>query len=365
MTQQEKLESYVNRMLKSASVYKRFPVYRNDLERFIAFLYLHQPIDLWDLIHKIDMYIRTILSLLYVLERNKFVSIASDGKLHLTRQGTALARHLSVATKISPFARRDSNLHPELSPRFRDIAEKIRELNSKIAPQNRFDQAPLMPEASVRKAAYAINRADVAGKSIACVGDDDLISIVLALSGTPTRILAIDIDKYLLEAIEEFSEKNNMTIETLQLDLREPIPPPYRNSFDLFITEPPDTVNGITLFVSRGVELLKQGEGMIGYVGISPTACPPRGLLQIQQNFAHMALLITDRLPKYSDYPPHRTELKHIEVPDCYDAFYPPQKVWYSADLVRVRTSRETASLIEGNFKGRLADYRGDSQHFQ
>lgn len=365
MTQQERLEARINSMLKSASRFRRFPIYRHDLERFIALLYLYQPIDLWDLTRQTDMYIRTILSLLYVLEKNRLLSVSDDGKLHLTRRGAVLARHLSVATKLKPFTRRADNFHPQLSPRFKAIVQTMRELGSQIAPQNRFDQAPLTPEASVRKVAYAINRGDAAGKCVACVGDDDLISIIFALSGVPKRILAIDVDRYLLELIEEFSEKNDLAIETLQHDLRQPIPEQYRASFDLFITEPPDTVNGITLFVSRGVELLKRGEGMIGYVGISPTACPPKGLLQIQQNLADMRLLITDRLPKYSDYPPHRTELKHVEVPDCYDRFYPPQKTWYAADLLRLRTSGDTTPLIEGSFKGKLADYKADAQSFQ
>jgi len=228
-----------------------------------------------------------------------------------------------------------------------------------------YDQAPRLPKSAVSKVAYAISKGDATNKSVVCIGDDDLTSIIFALSGVPKRILAVDIDKYLLEMIEEYSEKNRLAIETLHHDLKKPIPERYRNSFDLFITEPPDTVDGISLFVSRGVELLKNGDGMIGYCGISPTACPPLGLLEVQRNFTSMGLLITERIPKYSDYPPHRTELKHVEVPDCYDAFYPPEKVWYSADLLRLKTTAKTTPLFEGVFKGSLANYRGDSQRYQ
>ena len=58
-------------------------------------------------------------------------------------------------------------------------------------------------------------------------------------------------------------------------------------------------------------------------------------------------------------------ELKHEEVPDCYDAFYPPEKVWYSADLLRLKTTRETVPLYQDTFRGTLADYKGDSQRYQ
>lgn len=362
---ENKFEERIRTMLRSAKRVKRFPVSRTDMERFLALLYEQQPVDLWDLTRESDIYVRVILSLLSVLEKNGFVSIANDGKLTLTKEGLQLVRYLSVRRKIKPFIESKYRMGLSLTPRFKTILETVRELHKLITPQNIYDQAPLMPEAAVYKVAYAINKGDATNKNVVCIGDDDLTSVIFALSGMPKRVLAIDVDKYLLEIIEEYSERNGLGIETLQHDLRKPIPGEYSGSFDLFITEPPDTVDGITLFTSRGVELLRQGDGMIGYCGISLTACPPLGLLQIQKDFTQMGLLITDRIAKYSDYPPHRTELKHVEVPDCYDAFYPPEKVWYSADLLRLKTTGETKPLFTDVFKGRLAGYKIDSQRFQ
>jgi len=355
----------VDTMLRRAKRLKRFPVSRLDMERFLALLYEQQPVELWALIKESDIYVRVILSLLSVLEKNGFVSIASDGKLKLTKEGLRLAKYFSIKKITKPFTQSKQRMGLKLTPKFKMILERVAELNKSVIPQNIFDQAPLLPESAVYKVAYAISQGDATNKSVVCVGDDDLTSVIFALSEVPKRVLAIDIDKYLLEIIEEYSQKEGLGIETLQLDLRNPVPSEYRNSFDLFITEPPDTVPGITVFVSRGVELLKNTEGMVGYCGVSPTACPPLGLLQIQKDFTSMGLLITDRIPKYSDYPPHRTELKHVEVPDCYDAFYPPQKEWYSADLFRLKTTKETKPLFTDVFKGTLANYKGDSQRFQ
>ena len=359
------LENHVATLLSRAERFKHFPVSRLDLARFLAHLYEAQPIDLWDFTKESDAYVRVILSLLFVLEKNGFVSVASDGKLKLTRQGLKLAKYLSVKRIAKPFTSSKPRIGLRLTPKFKMILETVRELYQKVTPQNIYDQAPLLPESAVYKVAYAISKGDATNKSVVCIGDDDLTSVIFALSGAPKRVLAIDIDKYLLEVIEEYSERNRLGIETLQHDLKKPTPSEYRNSFDLFVTEPPDTVAGVTLFASRGVELLKNTEGMIGYCGISVTACPPLGLFQTQKDFTSMGLVITDRIPKYSDYPPHRTELKHIEVPDCYDAFYPPDKVWYAADLLRLKTTRETKPLFTDVFKGKLANYKDDSQRFQ
>jgi len=358
-------EERVESMLRSARRFKRFPTSGLDMERFLTLLYEQQPVDLWELTRKSDAYVRVLLSLLFTLEKDGFISIASDGRMKLTKQGLKLAKYFMIKKIENPLIEPEQKMGLRLAPKFKMILETVRGLYQDVIPQNRFDQAPLLPESAVYKVAYAISKGDATNKSVVCVGDDDLTSIIFALSGVPKRVLAVDIDKYLLEMIEEYSEKKGLGIETLQFDLREPVPSEYKNSFDLFMTEPPDTVVGITLFVSRGVELLKKAEGMTGYCGISPTACPPLGLLQIQKDFTSMGLLIADRIPKYSDYPPHRTELKHVEVPDCYDAFYPPKKVWYSADLLRLKTTKETKPLFNDVFKGKLANYSQDSQRFQ
>lgn len=358
-------ESIVQDLLRNASRFKRFPVSKENLIKFLNFLYEHQPIDLWDYTKMSDEYVRVILSLLFVLEKEKFVSIDVKGGMSLTRKGMGLAKHLFIKKGPKPFVKIAPRHGLVLTPKFKKILRNIKVLYKDITPQNRFDQAPLVPESAVYKAAYTLSKGDATHKSIVCVGDDDLVSVTLALSKAPNRILAVDIDKYLLETIEEYSEKNKLKIETLQQDLKKPIPEEYRNKFDLFITEPPDTVNGTTLFVSRGIDFLKDTPGMIGYCGVSVTACPPLGLLQIQKNFNKMNLRVLERLPKYDDYPPHRTELKHVEVPDCYNAFYPPKKVWYSADLVRLKTTKATKPFYKGAFKGKLANYREDAMKYQ
>lgn len=352
----------INKILADASAYKRHRVTESDLNRFLTLLSNTQPIDLWDYTRISDQYIRVILSFLYSLEKRGYVSVDGDGKIQFTPEGRRLTKSLNIRKKPSPFKKVKPWCGLELTTKYLKILDIIRDLYREITPQNRYDQAPLVPEAAVYKVAYAIQRGDVTNKDVVCVGDDDLTSIIFALSGLPRSVLAIDIDKYLLETIEEYAEKNNLPIKTLRHDLRNPIPDHFKKRFDLFMTEPPDTVSGITLFVSRGVEFINNGG--VGYCGISLTACPPLGLLEMQKNFTRMNLIITDRLVKYSDYPPHRTELKHVEVPDCYDEFYPPKKVWYVSDLVRLRATAKTRPLFK-EYKGKLSDYRGDAIHFQ
>lgn len=366
MSKEEQISgSDIRQILKDASKFRRFPVTEKDLKDFLQLIYEKQPIDLWDYVRVSEQYIRVIMSLLYRLEKGKYLSVDKKGKLRLTEKGAKLAKGFSVKKTMPALTKKGYKFGLELTPKFRKILKEIEVIAKYVIPQNRYDQAPLVPEAAVYKAAYAVYRGDVTNKNVVCVGDDDLTSIIFTLSGAPKKVLAIDIDKYLLETIEEYAEKKGYDIETLNHDLRKPIPAEYRNKYEFFITEPPDTVTGISLFVSRGVELLKKEQDMVGYCGISVTPCPPLGLKKIQENFNDMGLLITDRLPKYSDYPPHRTELKHVEVPDCYDKFYPPKKIWYVADLLRVKTTAKTKPLYRGNLMANIANYNQDAMKFK
>jgi len=350
-------------ILSNARRFRRFPVTRLDLERFLSLLLRMPRATLWDCIRRSDLYIRVILGLLYALEDGGYIHVGAGGELDLTTSGRRLARGLSVRKGAQPFNARWSRYGFRLSGTFAHILDTVTRLYQEVRPQNRYDQAPLVPEAAVCKAAYAVHRGDVTGRSVVCVGDDDLTSIILCLSSAPRDVLVLDIDAYLLETVEEYAERHSLPIQTHKQDLRQPIPAQIRGRYDTFITEPSDTVAGITLFTSRGVECLKPEPGKVGYCGISTTACPPEGLLEVQRSFDRMGLLITDRLPKYSDYPPHRTELKHIEVPDCYDPFYPPQSVWYVSDLLRLQTTKETRPLVR-RFRGKLSDYRRDARAF-
>ena len=354
----------IKKLLEQASKFKNFEVTEEDIKRFLSLLQDNEPIDLWDFTKKSSQYIRVILSLLYSLEKDKFLDVSETGEISLTPSGVGLTRDLSIKKNVHPFTKINHWCGLKLNPKFRRILAIIKELYKDVIPQNQYDQAPLVPEATVYKAAYAIERGDITGKEVVCIGDDDLTSIIFALGGKPKRILAVDIDKYLLETIEEYAEKHKLQIEILEHDLRKPIPEKFRGKFDTFISEPPDTVSGISLFVSRGTEFLKPTAGAVGYCGISLTACPPLGLFEMQKNFTNMNLLITDRIPKYSDYPPHRTELKHVEVPDCYDNFYPPKKVWYVSDLLRLATTK-VASPLFTEYSGELANYKDDAIQFQ
>ena len=352
-------------LLERAGRLRSYPVPKRSLARFLQSVAEREPLDLWTLIRTGEEYVRVTMELLEALVEADCVTVDADGKLRLTDDGRALCESLGVRAAPEPAVTGLGACGLKLTESFQKILETLRVIYTEVVPKDRFDQAPLLPEAAILKAYYIWRRGDVVGKRIVCVGDDDLLSLAFALTGETAGTLAVDIDDRLLGLIADYAKKHGLSVEVLEHDVTEPIPEAHRSGYDTFVTEPPDTVNGVTLFVSRGVELLRDEPGTTGYCGVSTTACPPAGIAAIQRNFLEMGLRISAWLPKFNRYPPVRTELKHVEVPGFYDPFYPPRTVWYVSDLVRLKTTSAARPLIDGKFTEPIADYEADALEYR
>ncbi|MCX7702896.1 MAG: bis-aminopropyl spermidine synthase family protein [Planctomycetota bacterium] len=358
-------EMELESLLKKAEEMRGYPVSFESFVRFLGLLLQHRGADLWELIRRSDEYIRVMMGLFEALHNEGYVETDEEGKIFFSRKGEKLVEELGVKILDKGLSVDSGKYGLSLPPRFKEILDEMRRIYTEVIPKDNFDQAPLLPEASVYKALYVAQRGDLSGKSVVTVGDDDLLSLIFGMTGEPKRVLAVDIDEQVLGVISEYSRKMGLGVDVMQSDFRLDIPPEVCGKFDTFVTEPPDTVDGITLFVSRGVQFLKKEVGKVGYCGVSTTACPPLGIVQLGKNFAEMGLVVSAWLTKFSEYPPVRTELKHIEVPDFYDPFYPPSRVWYVSDLVRLKTTNSTKPLIKGIFKGNISDYDGDAKRYR
>ena len=82
------------------------------------------------------------------------------------------------------------------------------------------------------------------GKNILCVGDDDLISVAIGFllnelyydkEANKKKICVFDVDERYIRYISMLAEQYGLPIECLKIDLREPLPIGYANSFDCFL----------------------------------------------------------------------------------------------------------------------------------
>jgi len=146
---------------------------------------------------------------------------------------------------------------------FQDIAEIY---------QNRpevdvtIDQSKCTIETAFKRACYLLQKQEIIAGSLLCIGDDDLVSVACAFlydyitngNGKDFHITIVDKDVRICDYITEISQNHQLPITCIQHDLREPIPKTLSNKFNSMITDPPYTINGLQLFIQRGLPCLKR-----------------------------------------------------------------------------------------------------------
>ena len=169
-------------------------------------------------------------------------------------------------------------------------------------PTADYDQGYIKEEDVMRRIAFIYERGDLEDAKIIVIGDDDLISLGMALTGLPKRIVVLEIDDRLIKFINENAKKYGFPVEARKFDVRNDIDEDLRRNFDVFITDPVETIEGITLFLSRAASGLR-GEGSAGYFGLTHLEASLKKWQEIERRLLSMNFVITDMLRDFNVYP--------------------------------------------------------------
>lgn len=188
-----------------------------------------------------------------------------------------------------------------IPPVHEPILEKLRDYSSRRPSANpKLDQAHATPETALRRALYMLDGGSLAGRNVLFLGDDDLTSIAAGLLRVAKGITVVDIDGRLLEAITGISEEEGLGITCLLHDLREPLPEELRGAFDTFLTDPPYTLPGLELFLSRGIQALMWRKTSTAYLAYSDK--PPLEMLEVHGAINWMGLYVDELIPRFNMY---------------------------------------------------------------
>jgi len=187
------------------------------------------------------------------------------------------------------------------------ILEELFALRPSVNVQ--IDQSKCTPETSLRRAILCLKQHALIGKKILCVGDDDLVSVSIGLllkrlfpdgGHTVTQVDVLDIDERFLRYIESIAKERGLPIGCHRLDLREPLPENLYGQFDCFFTDPPYTLQGMGLFVSRGIQALKREKGLPVFLSFAHKS--PAIMLAMQREFVRMGLTVSANFPQFNAY---------------------------------------------------------------
>lgn len=230
--------------------------------------------------------------------------------------------------------------------RFRELTEE------RPLPVAEYDQGFMRPDDALARVLFMHRMGDVVERDIVLIGDDDLVSVALAVTGWPRRIVVIDVDERLGAFLERLNRTQGFAIEFRPLDLRRPLPPDLMARFDTFITDPVETVPGFELFLSRAAASLR-GRYAAGYFGLTTLEASLAKWHRLQQVLLRMNLVITDVLRDFSVYPERenrweRFYASYAMMPLLQIEGHLPDRDWYRSSFFRVEAVATPRPTILG-----------------
>lgn len=228
-----------------------------------------------------------------------------------------------------------------------EIKEELQELFAKRPQVDvTIDQSKSSIDTSLKRAILSIKNHNLIGKRILCLGDDDLVSVALgfllkrlfnnAINYT-TKIIVMDIDKRIIDYISNIAIRESLPIKCECVDFRKPLANDFKNQFDCLFTDPPYTLEGMNLFLSRGIEALKDDSGLIIYLSFAHKS--PDFRLTMQKYFLSMGLIVSEVMARFNTY-----EGASI--------------IGNTGQMIVLKTTNTTKALIKSHYKGVL--YTGE-----
>lgn len=216
------------------------------------------------------------------------------------------------------------------------------------APQARMelDQTHCTVQTKIHRVLRLAEAGALDGRRILLLGDDDLVAVAIArfaarmgMTAGVRRLAVIDTDPAVLGWIGSQVAGTGVAVDLVEHDLRRPLPAGIAGSFDVACTDPPYTVPGAELFLSRAVAALDRRPGQ--HVFFSFGARRPAETLATQRLIADLGLVVRSLTPNFNSY-------------------VGAGILAGSSHLYHLRTSEVIAPLIEGEHTGPL--YTADTR---
>ncbi len=239
-----------------------------------------------------------------------------------------------------------------LDARFEEALNRFLQVTrDRPPPIFEYNQGLIHPRDLALKSAFMFQRGDLEGRSILLIGDDDLFGILLAVLGLSRSITVLEVDERLTQYIDQKVKRHRLSITAKQYDVHSALPLELQSTFDTFVTEPPEGLKGMLLFLERAVDALEIGGG--GYFGLTTLESSLPKWLAVQRFLMERGMVITDLLRNFSLYPESGDPVTD------YEAFPISQELpvapglpdidYFRSSLIRVeKTTRDTMGENDG-----------------
>jgi predicted methyltransferase len=279
------------------------------IEIVLRTVYLNGPIGIKALARRVRMPVPVIAAIRGEMEKLGYFERQRDG-IALTVLGVRnIEAGLGLKTSEHFTCNACNGKTIQIPSRFDNIIQKI-DAYTKTSPSvdTTLDQALSTSESALKRVLFMYEQGAIEGKRVLILGDDDRISLTIAMlgrtispsSGFTKRLTVLEYDQRWVDYLRAVAYNESLDIEIIQADLREPLPEYLVEGFDTFETDPPYTLEGIRLFVSRGIEALENGQGFQGFLSVG--AKPPDEEIIYQRELNSLGLMIAQVIPNFNVY---------------------------------------------------------------
>lgn len=320
--------------------------------------------DFWTLLEKINVPLKDFISVMKTLKEKGFIE-SKDSSFALTEHG----RRCVVGKDMGFFVdicKGCQGKRIKIDGEFnRILQEYMKILENRPPPSPKFFQSHILARDVIARAGLMHYYQDISGKSILLIGDDDLLCIVLGLMGLADRIVVMDIDLRLCEFIEKINSQYRLSIEFVPYDVREPIKSNMIRSFDVFSSEPLETISGLKAFAMRGISSLK--ENGVGYFGVTMYEAGLKKWRFIQALLLKYGCVLTDIIQGFSIYSMRYDTIDYEEFAGRLGLDVQRNKGinWYKSALLRFEViDQKKASKIKNDIlRVQMVDKKEDLTH--
>ncbi|SDT69721.1 bis-aminopropyl spermidine synthase family protein [Jiangella sp. DSM 45060] len=184
-----------------------------------------------------------------------------------------------------------------------DVASRVAEVIAAApAAVQALDHVPATPVTALRRALWLDATYDLDGATLVCVGDHDLTSIALCLVNPRVNVVVADLDEELLAYVDERAAALGLPIRTVWADFRAGLPSVAREVGDLVVTDPPYTPEGVRLFLTRGLESLRDHANGRLVLAYGHGRHQPALGLKVQRELVGLSLVTEAMLPHFNRY---------------------------------------------------------------
>ena len=137
---------------------------------------------------------------------------------------------------------------------------------------------------------------------ILLLGDDDLVSVELAVAGFK-NITVLDIDLKVLEEIQKKCDELGVRVRLFQHDLSLPSPQHLMINYKLVFFDPEYSLRGVDLFLNAALELTQNSTQTVYFMSIHLMSLMRQGLTELEAMFQKNGLKLTEFAQGFNAYP--------------------------------------------------------------